>query len=94
MQELLNGHPKCIHTQLGVDKEVFLALRVEIWAAGHTDSHNGVSLDEQLAIFLYTCVTGITVWYVGEWFQRVNATTYIPVCFFQTNLILLIPIFQ
>ena len=74
VQELLNGHSKCIHTQLGVDKKVFLALRAELWAAGHTDSCNGVSLDEQLAIFIYTCVTGLTVWHVGERFQQANAT--------------------
>ena len=74
VQEPLNGHPKHIHTQLGVDKEVFLALRVELQAAGHTDSRNGVSLDEQLAIFLYTCVTGLTVQHVGERFQWANAT--------------------
>ena len=33
VQELLNGHPKHIHTQLGVYKEVFLALRAELQAA-------------------------------------------------------------
>ena len=30
--------------------------------------------EEQLAIFLYTCVTGLSVWHVGEQFQRLNST--------------------
>ena len=33
-----------------------------------------VSLEEQLAIFLYTSVTGLTIQHVGERFQRSNET--------------------
>ena len=40
---------------------------------GHTPSRY-VSLEEQLAIFLYTSVTGLTTRHVGERFQRSNAT--------------------
>ncbi|KAF9219217.1 hypothetical protein BS17DRAFT_718269 [Gyrodon lividus] len=32
-------------------------------------SCNGVSVQEQLGIFLYTCVTGLTSCHVGERFQ-------------------------
>jgi hypothetical protein len=40
---------------------------------GHCDSKN-VTLEEQVAIFLYTCVTGLTTRHVGERFQRSNGT--------------------
>ena len=33
-----------------------------------------VTLEEQLSIFLYTCVTGLMVQHVGERFQQVNNT--------------------
>ena len=74
VEELLNGHPERIRTEFGVHRHVFLALRAELRAAGYTDSRNGVTLEEQLGIFLYTCVTGLTVRHVGEHFQRANAT--------------------
>ncbi|KAF8834554.1 hypothetical protein BDN67DRAFT_876599, partial [Paxillus ammoniavirescens] len=40
---------------------------------GHTNS-KFVSLEEQVAIFLYTCVTGLTLRNVGEQFQRSSDT--------------------
>ena len=73
VQELLNGHPKCIECELGVTKQVFNQLILELQSTGHTQSRY-VSLEEQLAIFLYTSVTGLTVRHVGERFQRSNAT--------------------
>ncbi|KAJ7081525.1 hypothetical protein C8R44DRAFT_527075, partial [Mycena epipterygia] len=33
-----------------------------------------VTLEEQVAIFLYTCVTGLSIRHVGERFQRSNET--------------------
>jgi hypothetical protein len=38
-----------------------------------TDSKN-VTLEEQVSIFLYTCVTGLMTRHVGEHFQRSNDT--------------------
>ena len=73
VQELLNGHPKHIQCELGVTKEVFELLIRQLLAMGHTPSRY-VSLEEQLAIFLYTSVTGLTTRHVGERFQRSNAT--------------------
>jgi hypothetical protein len=73
VQELLNGHPKRIQCELGVTKDVFTQLVHELQTMGHTKSRY-VSLEEQLAIFLYTSVTGLTVRHVGERFQRSNAT--------------------
>ena len=52
VQELLDGHPDCILCELGVQKEVFEVLIHTLHAIGTTDSKH-VSLEEQLAIFLY-----------------------------------------
>ena len=64
-QELLHGHPRCIHTELGVEEPVFRELVIMLCNMGH----NNVTLEEQLAIFLYTCVTGLTSTCIGERFQ-------------------------
>lgn len=71
--ELLAGHPERIRTELGVYHHVFYALIEELQANGYTDSRY-VTLEEQLAIFLYCCVTGLTVRHLGERFQRSNDT--------------------
>ena len=62
-----------IHTELGVSHETFIALIEELRGMGHNDS-KFVSLEEQLAIFLYASVTGLTVQHLGERFQRSNET--------------------
>ena len=71
--ELIVGHPDRIRCELGVRKEVFLQLLLELRQAEHVDSRR-VTLEEQVAIFLYTCVTGLTVRHVGGRFQRSNST--------------------
>jgi hypothetical protein len=71
--ELLSGHPERIHCELGVHLHVFDALVSELRDLGHGNSRH-VSLEEQLAIFLYSCVTGLTIRHVGERFQRSNDT--------------------
>jgi hypothetical protein len=53
--------------------EVFDNLVQELRDIGYQNSKH-VSLEEQLAIFLYTCVTGMTIRHVGERFQRSNET--------------------
>src|ERR1700689_2056539 len=65
--ELLAGHPECICCELGVHQHVFIALINELHRMGHTNSRF-VSLEEWLAIFLYTCVTGLTIQHGGERF--------------------------
>ena len=98
MQELLDGHPERIHTELGVHKHVFMALIAKLHAIGYTDSKS-VTLEEQLAIFLYGSVTGLSICHLGERFQRANETIskYLFICLFYdygTNQnILLIDIF-
>ena len=85
VQELLEGHPKRIQCELGVTKDVFKQLIHELKTMGHTRSRY-VSLEEQLAIFLYTSVTGLTTRHVGERFQRSNATVSKWVLYFILEL--------
>jgi hypothetical protein len=73
VQELLHGHPRRIRTELGVCEHVFRQLIFTLHHLGHRDS-KFVTLEEQLAIFLYTCVTGLTSQHVGERFQRSGET--------------------
>ena len=73
VQELLDGHPERICTELGVHKEVFHALIRELQSMGYGDTRY-VTLEEQLAIFLYTSVTGLSIRHVGERFQHANGT--------------------
>lgn len=73
VHELLAGHPKCIRNELGVDQGTFLVL-IEIMKQTSLQSSRHVSVEEQLSIFLYTVVTGMTCTYVGEHFQRSTST--------------------
>jgi hypothetical protein len=75
VQELLHGHPERICTELGVHKEVFHALITELKSMDHGDSKY-VTLEEQLAIFLYISVTGLSIRHVGEKFQQANGTIF------------------
>ncbi|KIK13049.1 hypothetical protein PISMIDRAFT_18263 [Pisolithus microcarpus 441] len=71
--ELLNGHPERIRTELGVHKHIFKLLVEELQQIGYTHSKY-VTLQEQLGIFLYITVTGLTTRHVGERFQWSNGT--------------------
>lgn len=71
--ELLNGHPERIRTELGMHKHVFLELVDELRSMGYSGARD-VTLEEKLAIFLYACVTGLSVRHIGERFQRANGT--------------------
>ena len=65
VMELLSGNPNRIRCELGVSHDVFAALISELRDMGHGNSKY-VSLEEQLAIFLYMSVTGLTIRHVGE----------------------------
>jgi hypothetical protein len=71
--ELLAGHPQRIQTELGVSHHVFQQLTTTLRSLGLDDSPH-VKLDEQLAIFLYASVTGLSVRHLGERFQHSNGT--------------------
>ena len=73
VMELLSGHPECIRCELGVRQHVFASLISECQDIGYRDSRY-VLLEEQLAIYLYSCVTRLTIRHVGERFQRSNET--------------------
>lgn len=73
VMELLSGHPEQMRSELGVHTHVFAVLISELRALGHTNS-KFVSLEEQLSIFLYTAVTGLSIRHVGKRFQRLNDT--------------------
>jgi len=84
VHELLNGHPERIRNELGVHKHVFLGLVTALEQHGVTSSRH-VYIEEQLAIFLYTCVTGLSLRHVSERFQRANETTSKYVLYFITD---------
>ena len=71
--ELINGHPECIHCELGVRLHVFQIIVEYLKVIGHENSR-GVFLEEQVAIFLYRCTTGLSIRHVGERFQHSNET--------------------
>ena len=71
--KLILGHPDHIHCELGMDVHTFKAITLELQCHNHTSSKY-VSLEEQLAIFLYICVTGLPIRHIGERFQRSNDT--------------------
>jgi hypothetical protein len=71
--ELLNGHPQRIRNELGVSRSTFIVLLKSMQALDLKSSRH-VSLEEQLAIFLYTVVTGLSCIHVGERFQRSPST--------------------
>ena len=68
VEELLEGHPGHIHCELGVSREVFLEL-VSVLHGFSFGSSRYVDIEEQLAIFLYMSVTGLTIQHTGERFQ-------------------------
>ena len=73
MFELINGHPECMHTELGVRVLVFRWMVSALSKAGMGPSKQ-VSLEEKLTIFLYASVTGLSIWHLGERFQHSNET--------------------
>ncbi|RDB30577.1 hypothetical protein Hypma_006985 [Hypsizygus marmoreus] len=85
VKELIWGHPDRIRTELGMRVHVFLALVAELRRCGLSDSRY-LSLEEQTAIFLYTCVTGLSIRHVGERFQHANETISTYFCLILTAL--------
>ena len=73
VEELLSGHPQCIWNKLGINRGTFILLCKFIQLLG-IDLSRHVSIDEQLAIFLYTVVTGMGCIHVRERFQQFPST--------------------
>src|SRR6266511_1496312 len=60
IQELINGHSDRIKSELGMRLHVFQALIEALCSIGLQDTKH-ITLEEHLAIFLYTCVTGLSI---------------------------------
>jgi len=73
VQELLTGHPMWICNELGVYRQTFFTLVQTLQDFG-IQSSRYVTIEEQVAIFLYTVVTGLSSTHVGEHFQRSPGT--------------------
>ncbi len=73
VQELIDGHSNRISNKLEMQLHVFLAFVANLrLICGFETSKHGVTVQEQAAIFLYACITGLSVCHLGEWFQRSN----------------------
>ena len=59
VQELLSGHPECIQNELGVYWGTFVIL-IKAFKMLGIQSLCHASIEEQLSIFLYTAVTGLS----------------------------------
>jgi len=69
VHDLLNGHPDRFYGQFGVHKHVFCHLVAELWSLGMKNSKY-LAVEEHVAIFLYSSVTGLSVWLIAERFQH------------------------
>jgi len=73
VQELLTGHLMQIRNKLGVYRQTFFTL-VQILQDISIRSLRYVTIEEQVAIFLYTVITGLSSTHIGERFQWFPAT--------------------
>ena len=80
VQELITGHPEHMKTELGMQPHVFFLLVKELYSVGMRRS-KFLSLEEQLAIFLYISVTGLSIRHIAEHFQHANDTISMYVLF-------------
>ena len=71
--ELLLGHLEWICCELGVHAHMFTRLVDELRELKHDDS-KFISLEEQVRIFLYISVTGLSIRHTSEHFQQSNET--------------------
>ena len=75
VQELVHGHPDRIYYELGMRLPVFIAFVGHLQLFGGLEiSQRGITVEEQAAIFLYTCVTGLSLRHVAERFQHSQET--------------------
>ncbi|KAF8225301.1 hypothetical protein L208DRAFT_1306718, partial [Tricholoma matsutake] len=71
--EMLEGHPEWIHCELGVHLHVFKIIVAYLQIIG-VDHSRGVLLEEQLAIFLDKCVTGLSICHVSKYLDMQVST--------------------
>jgi len=73
IHDMQHGHPDRIFIAFGLRLHVFTKLLDVLRRIGLGDSRH-IGLEEQLGLFLYTCVTGLTSRHVAERFQRSHTT--------------------
>jgi hypothetical protein len=73
VNELLGGHPGRIRLELGVERSTFILLVKALQTLGLQSSRH-ISIEEQVAIFLYAAVTGLASNRIGERFQHSTST--------------------
>jgi hypothetical protein len=74
MEEQLAGHPGVFYDTFGMNKHVFRRLLKALKEkAGFSDSKN-VTAEEQLGIFLYAVITGLSIRKLEGRFQRSKDT--------------------
>jgi hypothetical protein len=69
IQELLTGHPARFRRSMGMSKHVFQRLVQELHVFARLCPTKYVSMNEQVAIFMYICVSGDTNRQAQERFQ-------------------------
>jgi len=74
VEELLHGHDGRFYNQMGMHKHVFKQLLRELQWKVDLDSSKYITIEEQVAIFLYVAVTGQSNRKVQERFQRSGDT--------------------
>jgi hypothetical protein len=74
VNELIVGHPDRIKLELGMRVHVYLALLQKLQTISRLVDLKYITLKEKVAIFLYTCVTGLSILHVSERFQHSNET--------------------
>lgn len=71
MDELLCGeNARRFYDNMGMQKHVFVALRGEMMDAGILGDTQWVTATEQLGMYLYTLITGLSTKKIQERFQR------------------------
>ena len=84
VQDLMAGHPGHIHHELGVHLHIFECLLHSLQKMNYSNSKY-ITLEGHLAIFLYGCVTGLSIRHLGKRFQCSNDTISKFVTLFSLN---------
>lgn len=70
LEELLNGHDRRFHNELGMNKFAFRRLIAILGTDAGLHATRHVSAAEQIAIFLHYARRGLSNWALQERFQR------------------------
>jgi len=85
VQEIIYGHPDHICTEPGLHLHVFLALVFTLQTKCGLKDSKYIKLRNRLQFFLHMSVTGLSIWHVGEQFQRSNETISKYILWYRLN---------